>query len=67
MPSPYLTGEISTELLQRKNVQVNIETQRGCNLRCSYCLYHADFPKIRYRDVQAQPRKIISSPTWSGI
>jgi nitrate reductase alpha subunit len=23
--------------------------------------------KIRYRDIQAQPRKIISSPTWSGI
>jgi nitrate reductase alpha subunit len=23
--------------------------------------------KIRYRDVQAQPRKIITSPTWSGI
>jgi nitrate reductase alpha subunit len=23
--------------------------------------------KIRFRDVQAQPRKIISSPTWSGI
>ncbi|WP_109355433.1 nitrate reductase subunit alpha [Sphingorhabdus sp. EL138] len=23
--------------------------------------------KIRYRDVVAQPRKIISSPTWSGI
>jgi nitrate reductase alpha subunit len=23
--------------------------------------------KIRYRDLQAQPRKIISSPTWSGI
>ena len=23
--------------------------------------------KIRYRDVQAQPRKIISSPTWSGV
>jgi nitrate reductase / nitrite oxidoreductase, alpha subunit len=23
--------------------------------------------QIRYRDVQAQPRKIISSPTWSGI
>ena len=22
---------------------------------------------IRYRDIQAQPRKIISSPTWSGI
>ncbi len=23
--------------------------------------------RIRYRDIQAQPRKIISSPTWSGI
>lgn len=23
--------------------------------------------KIRYRDLQAQPRKIISSPTWSGL
>ncbi|MFC3149172.1 nitrate reductase subunit alpha [Piscinibacterium candidicorallinum] len=27
----------------------------------------AHHTKIRYRDVQAQPRKIISSPTWSGI
>jgi nitrate reductase / nitrite oxidoreductase, alpha subunit len=23
--------------------------------------------KIRFRDLQAQPRKIISSPTWSGV
>lgn len=23
--------------------------------------------KIRFRDIQAQPRRIISSPTWSGI
>jgi len=23
--------------------------------------------KIRFRDIQAQPRKIITSPTWSGI
>ena len=23
--------------------------------------------KVRFRDIQAQPRKIISSPTWSGI
>jgi nitrate reductase alpha subunit len=29
-------------------------------------IYRED-EKIRYRDVQAQPRKIISSPTWSGI
>jgi nitrate reductase alpha subunit len=29
-------------------------------------LYRED-EKIRYRDIQAQPRKIISSPTWSGL
>ncbi|TGD73722.1 nitrate reductase subunit alpha, partial [Salmonella enterica subsp. enterica serovar Poona] len=23
--------------------------------------------KIRFLDIQAQPRKIISSPTWSGL
>ena len=28
---------------------------------------HREDEKIRFRDVQAQPRKIISSPTWSGI
>ncbi|MCP5138225.1 MAG: nitrate reductase subunit alpha, partial [Gammaproteobacteria bacterium] len=26
-----------------------------------------DHEKIRFRDIQAQPRKIISSPTWSGL
>jgi nitrate reductase alpha subunit len=28
---------------------------------------HREDEKIRFRDLQAQPRKIISSPTWSGI
>src|SRR4029079_3949199 len=28
---------------------------------------HREYEKIRFRDVQAQPRKIISSPTWSGL
>ncbi|HTN49218.1 MAG TPA: nitrate reductase subunit alpha [Burkholderiaceae bacterium] len=28
---------------------------------------HREDEKIRYRDVLAQPRKIISSPTWSGL
>lgn len=27
---------------------------------------HKEDEKIRFRDIQAQPRKIISSPTWSG-
>ncbi|MGI9284107.1 MAG: nitrate reductase subunit alpha [Pseudomonadales bacterium] len=28
---------------------------------------HKKDEKIRFHDIQAQPRKIISSPTWSGI
>jgi nitrate reductase / nitrite oxidoreductase, alpha subunit len=28
---------------------------------------HREDEKIRFRDVLAQPRKIISSPTWSGL
>ncbi|MEG1833170.1 MAG: nitrate reductase subunit alpha [Burkholderiaceae bacterium] len=27
----------------------------------------SEHEKIRFRDIQAQPRKIISSPTWSGL
>ncbi len=28
---------------------------------------HREDEKLRFRDIQAQPRKIISSPTWSGL
>jgi nitrate reductase alpha subunit len=28
---------------------------------------HREDEKIRFRDIQAQPRKIISSPIWSGL
>ena len=50
LPSPYLTGFVSDELLSRENMRVNIETQRGCNFRCAYCFYHKGFPSIRYRN-----------------
>lgn len=33
----------------------------------SHLALHREDEKIRFRDVQAQPRKIISSPTWSGL
>ncbi len=33
----------------------------------SHLAIHREDEKIRFRDIQAQPRKIISSPTWSGI
>src|SRR5690606_8837712 len=28
---------------------------------------HREDEKIRFRDIQAQPRQVISSPTWSGL
>lgn len=49
-PSPYLNGTISRDFLSRPSLRANIETQRGCNLRCAYCMYHKNFPSIRYRD-----------------
>ena len=47
-PSPFLAGVVDDEVLFRRNVQANIETQRGCNLRCSYCIYHKDMARISY-------------------
>jgi radical SAM superfamily enzyme YgiQ (UPF0313 family) len=51
VPSPYLSGAVP-EFLLSPGFQANIETQRGCNFRCAYCLYHANFPSIRYRNLQ---------------
>ena len=51
IPSPYLTGCIPDELLSKPNFKAVIETQRGCNFRCAYCHYHANFPTIRYKNI----------------
>jgi nitrate reductase alpha subunit len=33
----------------------------------SHLVKSSEHEKIRFRDIQAQPRKILTSPTWSGI
>jgi radical SAM superfamily enzyme YgiQ (UPF0313 family) len=48
IPSPFLSGVVDDEVLQRADIEANIETQRGCNLRCSYCVYHKDMGKVVY-------------------
>jgi radical SAM superfamily enzyme YgiQ (UPF0313 family) len=48
IPSPFLTGTVDDEVLQRPGLEANIETQRGCSLRCSYCVYHKDMKTISY-------------------
>jgi radical SAM superfamily enzyme YgiQ (UPF0313 family) len=52
IPSPFLAGVVDDEVLFRRSVQANIETQRGCNLRCSYCIYHKDMSEISYSSVE---------------
>lgn len=39
------------EILKTPNIRVNIETQRGCTFKCSYCLYHKNMPNLEYRNV----------------
>lgn len=52
IPSPYLNGYVDEEVLARTNVEANLETQRGCSLRCSYCIYHKDMNRISYNIVE---------------
>ena len=64
-------AEIILALAPETNGEVAIKAWNA--LEKSTGLLHAHLAadrgaeKIRFRDIQAQPRKIISSPTWSGI
>ncbi|MGE5116042.1 MAG: nitrate reductase subunit alpha, partial [Betaproteobacteria bacterium] len=40
---------------------------KATGLDHTHLALHREDEKIRFRDIQAQPRKIISSPTWSGL
>jgi len=51
IPSPFLTGVVDDDVLKRKDFEANLETQRGCNLRCSYCIYHKEMSKITYSSI----------------
>lgn len=52
IPSPYLNGIVDDDVLARHRIEANLETQRGCSLRCSYCIYHKDMDKISYSSAE---------------
>ena len=52
IPSPFLKGIVSEKVLARNDVEANLETQRGCNLRCSYCIYHKDMDRVSYSEIK---------------
>ena len=52
IPSPFLEGIVDEDVLARNGVEANLETQRGCNLRCSYCIYHKDMDQVSYSEIE---------------
>jgi len=59
MLAPETNGHVAVKAWQALSKQTGREH--------AHLAIHREDEKIRYRDIQAQPRKIISSPTWSGI
>ncbi len=57
--APETNGHVAVKAWQALGKQTGLDH--------THLAIHREDEKIRFRDVQAQPRKIISSPTWSGI
>ncbi len=59
MLAPETNGHVAVKAWAALGKQTGIDH--------THLAIHREDEKIRFRDIQAQPRKIISSPTWSGI
>ena len=57
--APETNGHVAVKAWQALGKQTGIDH--------THLAIHREDEKIRFRDIQAQPRKIISSPTWSDI
>jgi nitrate reductase alpha subunit len=57
--APETNGHVAVKAWQALGKQTGLDH--------AHLAIHREDEKIRFRDIQAQPRKIISSPTWSGI
>jgi nitrate reductase alpha subunit len=57
--APETNGHVAVKAWQALGKQTGIDHV--------HLALHREDEKIRFRDIQAQPRKIISSPTWSGL
>jgi nitrate reductase alpha subunit len=59
MLAPETNGQVAVKAWQALGKQTGRDH--------THLAVHREDEKIRFRDIVAQPRKIISSPTWSGI
>jgi nitrate reductase / nitrite oxidoreductase, alpha subunit len=64
-------AEVVMMLAPETNGQVAVKAwqalSKATGREHAHLALHREDEKIRFRDIQAQPRKIISSPTWSGL
>ncbi|HDG1720735.1 nitrate reductase subunit alpha [Kluyvera ascorbata] len=64
-------AEVILTLAPETNGQVAVKAWQALGeftgLNHTHLATNKEDEKIRFRDIQAQPRKIISSPTWSGL
>lgn len=54
IPSPYLLGIFDMDLYDF----IFLESCRGCIFRCAFCLYHKNFPTIRFFDLKRVEKEI---------
>jgi len=59
MLAPETNGEVAVKAWE--------ELEKPTGRHHAHLAEGAHHTKVRFRDIAAQPRKIISSPTWSGI
>ncbi|WP_456386201.1 nitrate reductase subunit alpha [Profundibacter sp.] len=59
MLAPETNGEVAVKAWH--------QLEKATGLEHAHLALPKEDEKIRFRDIAAQPRKIISSPTWSGI
>jgi nitrate reductase alpha subunit len=59
MLAPETNGEVAVKAWE--------ELEKPTGRHHAHLAEGAHHTKIRFRDIAAQPRKIISSPTWSGL
>ena len=64
-------AEVILSLAPETNGEVAVKAWKALSKQTGREHAHLAIPreheKLRFRDLQAQPRKIISSPTWSGL
>jgi radical SAM superfamily enzyme YgiQ (UPF0313 family) len=68
LPSPRIWEYIDLEPYKRSDVPIQVQTKRGCELKCSYCTYNLiEGRKYRLRDPEIVANEIEALVNNTGI